>query len=94
MSVRELLDSGLRPHTRLADLEALVAAFAARPLDTTVRDLRDVLKTRRITMEDHRRLHVLISTLYHQAGAGLTLSHALRVEVTDALNHTRPREEE
>jgi hypothetical protein len=93
VSVRQLLDGELRPHTRLHHLTTLTGALAAAPLDETVADLRAALKGR-ITMEDHRRLHVLISTLYHQAGAGLALSDALRAEVTAALNRTTPREEE
>jgi hypothetical protein len=93
MSVRRLLDAELRRFQRLADLEARVAAFAAWPLDATITDLRDVLATRLISMEDHRRLHVLVSGLYHQAGADLPLVNQLRAEVATALGTNKPRKE-
>lgn len=86
MSVRRLLDSDLRPYRRVADLEALAATAAAGLLTDTVRDLRTVLASRRIGGEDHRRLHVLISTLYHQADAAFTLVNELRGEVDTALS--------
>lgn len=85
MSVRGLLDGQLRPYRRVADLEALAATAAAGPLTDTVRDLRVVLASRRIGGEDHRRLQVLISTLYHEAGAALPLVNDLRAEVDAAL---------
>ncbi|MGW5352168.1 hypothetical protein ACWERV_16865 [Streptomyces sp. NPDC004031] len=96
-TVREYLDAPLRQTQRTADLEALTRRFAGQPLPGTVADLRAALREG-IGMEDFRRLHILISQLYHQCNASIPLTRCLRAEVSRALTRsrrtTRTREEE
>jgi hypothetical protein len=88
-SVGEFLDRPLGRVARLQELTSAMADVTARPLDVTIDDLRMVIKTRRIGIEDQRRLHVLISGLYHRNGASHALVHELRAEVLDAFNASR-----
>jgi monomeric isocitrate dehydrogenase len=88
-SVGEFLDRPLGRAARLQELTNAIADVTARPLDVTIDDLRTVIKSRRIGIEDQRRLHVLISGLYHRNGASQALVHELRVEVLDAFNASR-----
>lgn len=81
-TVRGLLDAKLRD-PRVRSLETEVTRVADRPLRDTVADLRTTL-SEPITSEDCRRLHVLISTLYHRAGADLTLTEELRAAIETA----------
>jgi len=83
-TVRGYLDAALPPSRRLAALYQLLDRFADRPLDDIVTDLRRTLDEGPVSMEDYRRLHILISRLYHNHDADLTLTHALRDEVEDA----------
>lgn len=83
-TVREFLDADLDRLRRAADLEALAARFTGQPLPDTATDLRSAL-TGGIGMEDFRRLHILISHLYHSCGAGFRLTNELRDEVGQAL---------
>lgn len=83
-TVREFLDADLDRLRRASNLEALAAQFTGQPLVETARDLRSVLADG-IGMEDYRRLHILISHLYHSCGAGFELINELRDEVGDAL---------
>jgi hypothetical protein len=82
-TVRQYLDAPLGPH-RAADLEHLAKHFTGRPLADTVTDLRTELGAG-IGMEHFRRLHILISHLYHQCGASIPLTTDLRAEVGQAL---------
>lgn len=84
-TVRGLLDARLR-EPRVPSLEGAAARIAALPLDTTVAAIRDTL-TAAVTGEDCRRLHVLVSTLYHRAGAPLGLT----AELCDAIETARTR---
>lgn len=75
-------------------LEAAAAELSARPLPETVADIREVLTgPTPISPDECRRLHVLISSLYHHAGASLELTTVLRHEVSSALRTQRPTEE-
>lgn len=82
--VRDYLDADLHPFRRQIDLEALTGRFTGQPLDDTVTGLRGVL-AEPIGMEDYRRLHILISHLYHACGAPIPLTATLRGEVNNAL---------
>jgi hypothetical protein len=82
--VREFLDAELDPMHRAADLERLAARFTGQPLADTVGDLRQTL-AQGIDREQFRRLHILISHLYHACGADLQLTRELRFEVGKAL---------
>lgn len=84
LTVRGFLDEELSPSRRIKHLEELCARFTGQPLDATVESLRGVL-TERIDMEDFRRLHVLISHLYHACGASIPLTTVLRSEVNSAM---------
>ena len=86
-AVRTLLDALLR-EPRVRSLEAEAARVASRPLDATVADLRSALR-QPVTGEDCRRLHVLVSTLYHRAQAPLDLTEELRAAIEKARTTTR-----
>jgi hypothetical protein len=88
-AVRALLDAALR-EPRVHSLEAAAARIAARPLADTLLDLDAVLASP-VTGEDCRRLHVLVSSLYHRAGAPLTLTQELQAAIEAA--RTSAREE-
>ena len=90
-TVRSLLDDSLCT-PRVQSLEAACAELAARPLDGTLAELRQVV-ARPVSPEECRRLHVLISSLYHHSSASLELTTVLRHEVSSALR-TRHRTEE
>lgn len=91
-TVRGLLNSRLR-EPRVRFLEAAVAEVSARPLPETVAEIRAVLAEQTpISPEECRRLHVLISSLYHHSGASLELTTVLRHEVSSALNTHHPKE--
>jgi hypothetical protein len=87
-TVRSLLDSPLEP-PRVFSLEAACARIAARPLDATLTEMRQAIALP-VTGEGRRRLHVLVSTLYHRAGAPLTLTKELRagIEAAQTAQHT------
>jgi hypothetical protein len=96
-TVRDFLDEDLPPFRRVRELEAMAAAFTGQRLDTTISSLRDVLGYP-ISLEDYRRLHVLISHLYHSCGADIPQTTKLRTEVNQALTqrgntHSRDRDE-
>jgi len=88
-TVRGLLDARLR-EPRVRSLEDEVARFTGRPLDDTVAELRQVTAGP-LDVEACRRLHVLISYLYHHCGAPFALTTNLRHEVNTAL-HTKRKE--
>ncbi|WP_329369776.1 hypothetical protein OG896_28100 [Streptomyces sp. NBC_00669] len=81
-AVGRLLDAELRI-PRVRSLEAACAELAARPLDVTLAEIRQALEGQ-VGGEGRRRLHVLVSTLYHRAGASLDLTIALRTEIEAA----------
>lgn len=83
-SVREFLDAPLRPLQRTEDLDALCARFVDVPLEAVLSDIRRVLAAG-VEVEEFRRLHVLISHLYHRCGADVPLTVTLRAEVGHAL---------
>src|SRR5574337_1158375 len=84
LTVRAFLDEELAPGRRTHHLDALCARVAGQPLDSTVASLREVVAGR-IGLEDYRRLHVLISHLYHACGASIPLTTELRAEVAAAV---------
>lgn len=90
ITVLQLLDAeGTRYGPQ--SLPELLKLFTPGDLDATASDLRQVLASeRRIQLEDYRRLHILISHLYHQCGAELDLSSALRDELNAALKASLP----
>lgn len=81
-TVRDLLDNSL-PLPRVQSLEVMCTRIARCPLDGTLADLRQAL-TAPITREAGRRLHVLISTLYHRAGVSRVLAEELRAAIEAA----------
>ena len=83
-TVRGLLDAQLPTGRRREHLQKLCEHFTGEPLDATVTDLRGVLAGP-ISMEDYRRLHILISHLYHSCGASIPLNDELRAEVNTSL---------
>lgn len=87
VTVRGLLTADLRM-PRVHSLERACGALAARPLREILAELHDAL-TRPLGADDRRRLHVLVSHLYHHAGASLHLTTDLRaaIEATDT-HHT------
>jgi len=85
LTIRGFLDARLGSYDRQRELDALCARFTDRALHDTVADLREVLAGPPIDMEAHRRLHVLISYLYHACGAEVALTDALRAEVAHSL---------
>ena len=82
LTVRALLDDPLRL-PRMYSLEEACARIAGLPLDPTLTEMRQVI-AQSITGEGCRRLHVLVSTLYHLAGAPLALTEELRAEIEAA----------
>ncbi|WP_031523125.1 hypothetical protein [Streptomyces sp. NRRL F-5123] len=83
-TVREYLHAPLAPGRRTAHLGELTVLVSARPLEATVADLRTALRAG-IDIEAHRRLHILISHLYHRHGATIPETRRLRAEVGRAL---------
>ncbi|WP_329131409.1 hypothetical protein OG552_10130 [Streptomyces sp. NBC_01476] len=83
-TVRAFLDDELPAFRRVRELEAMAGRFTGLPLDGTVEGIRTVIGDR-ISMEDYRRLHILISHLYHACGADIPLTTELRTEVNLAL---------
>jgi hypothetical protein len=73
-------------------LEEDCARIAASPLADTLADLRGVV-ARPVTGEECRRLHVLVSTLYHRADAPLSLTEELRAEIETAKSRHHHTEE-
>lgn len=73
-----------------------LAPFTARPLDETISDLRAELRRTSLDLEGYRRLHILISHLYHRCGADIPQTVQLRAEVNRALSaaDTEPRSRE
>jgi hypothetical protein len=65
-------------------LQELCGRFTAQPLDATVAGLREALADP-IDVEDYRRLHVLISHLYHACAASIPCTERLRDEVNACL---------
>jgi hypothetical protein len=71
-------------------LQELCASFTGQPLDATVAGLREALADP-IDVEDYRRLHVLISHLYHACEASIPCTERLRTEVNAAFSrHGEP----
>jgi hypothetical protein len=94
MQIMAYLDHPLTAYDRVRKLTELADAVAARPVSEVVDDLRGVLAARDLTGEDHHRLHVLLSQLYHASGAPDAtgdLVDALRTDVTEAWDLCRSR---
>lgn len=83
LTVRGLLAADLAPSRRMQHLQELCGHFTPQPLDATVTGLRDAL-TDPIDVEAYRRLHILISHLYHQCGASIPCTEKLRADVNAA----------
>lgn len=83
-TVREFLDASLNQTHRAAELESLTQRFTGQPLADTVTGLRHALGGG-ISTEQARRLHILISHLYHRCNADFPLTTNLRAEVGQAL---------
>lgn len=88
-TVRGLLDGPLSV-PRVQSLETACARLATRPLADTLADLRRVIARPPVTGEECRRLHVLVSTLYHRAGVPLSLTEQLRAEIEAAQTVQHP----
>lgn len=66
ITIKEFLDHNLSRTGAVRELQDLSDHIAqGRALDDTLRDLRVVVAERKISAEDHRRLHLLLSQLYH-----------------------------
>jgi hypothetical protein len=91
LTVRSLLDTPLQT-PRVRSLEEACDQHASRPLADTLADLRRVIAGPPVTGEECRRLHVLVSTLYHRAGAPLALTERLRAEIEAAQTAQHPKE--
>jgi len=87
LTVRAFLDAELSPSRRTHHLDDLCLQVATQPLTATVESMRAELGVR-IGLEDFRRLHVLISHLYHSCGAPIPLVTRLRAEVNAAIRPT------
>jgi hypothetical protein len=83
-TVAGLLAAELR-EPRVRFLEDEVSRFAGMPLEATVSELRQVT-TSHLDAEACRRLHVLVSYLYHHCGASFALTTTLQREVNAALS--------
>jgi hypothetical protein len=83
-TVTGLLSAELR-EPRVRFLEGEAARFGGKPLDDTVAELRQVTASS-LDGEACRRLHVLISYLYHHCGASFALTTSLQHEVNAALH--------
>jgi hypothetical protein len=71
LSIREYLDAPLRPCCRVTDLAALcVRVVQSQPLAGALDAVRAEITERTVTPEAYRRLHVLLSHLYHVADQG------------------------
>jgi len=79
--VRDLLDAELG-QAGGDELDQVMGRFTE--LEDTVADLRAEL-AEPIGLEEYRRLHLLISHLYHHCGASIPLATVLRSEVNRAL---------
>lgn len=89
LSIRDFLDRQLSPRSGVAELTKLSAEIAAQPLHETVADLRREIG-HGVTTDDQRRLHVLISELYHRCpDADAALVDKLRAEVVSAYEASR-----
>lgn len=84
-TIRGYLDAGLPRFGRVPALGRMIDQFRGQPLDRIVTDLRATLDAEPISVEDARRLHVLISRIHHDHDADLTLVRALYTEVGQAL---------
>lgn len=82
LSVGHLLDAHLSL-PRVGSLEAACTELAGRPLDITVAEL-DLVLSSPVTGEAGWRLQVLVSALYHHAGASLPLTERLRARIQAA----------
>lgn len=82
ITVRSLLEQKLRT-PRVPTLESACAALADRPLDETLDEL-DAVLSGRVSGEAGWRLQVLVSALYHHAGASLLLTEELRALIRAA----------
>ncbi len=91
-AVGRLLDEELSA-PRVGSLEAACDIIAGRPLTVTLGEIRRALDGP-LDGEGKRRLHVLVSTLYHRAGATLALTEELRaaIEAAPAAPSTRKEE--
>ncbi|WP_405785119.1 hypothetical protein OG565_05495 [Streptomyces sp. NBC_00138] len=78
------------PLPRVPSLEAACVRVAARPLDEVLADLRQIV-AQPVTGETCRRLHVLVSTLYHchRTGVPLGLTEELRAAIQAAQTQAR-----
>jgi hypothetical protein len=74
-------------------LEAACDAIAGRPLTLTLAEIRRALDGS-LDGESKRRLHVLVSTLYHRAGATLALTEELRAAIEAAPANPSTKKEE
>jgi hypothetical protein len=82
LTVRALLDKELRV-PRVPSLESDCVQVAARPLAQTLADL-DAVLAEPVSGEAGWRLQVLVSALYHHAGASLPLTEELRARIQAA----------
>lgn len=86
-SVRALLEQELRT-ARVSRLEMACIAVADQPLDTILAELDQIL-AHPLPGEAGWRLQVLVSVLYHHAGATLALTRDLRARIQAAQSTTR-----
>lgn len=83
-TIRELLDVD-PPRSGDRALQEVMNGFIGQDLGDTIDDLRHELAHGSLDLEGYRRLHVLISHLYHKCGATIEQTRALRDEVNAKL---------
>jgi hypothetical protein len=90
MRITEYLDHTLDETCRVPHMTALADRVAARPAGAVLDDLRAVLEVRALSGEDHQRLHILLSQLYHaHADVDGDLVNELRDVVTTTWQASR-----
>jgi hypothetical protein len=90
MRIAEYLDHQLDKNCRVLHMTALADRVAACPAGAVLDDLRAVLEVRVLSGEDHQRLHILLSQLYHaHADVDGALVRELRDVVTTVWETSR-----
>lgn len=88
-TVEWLLDRPLSRLGGVVELEAAATRVVQQPLDMLLADLRAVLSAWPISVEAQRRLHLLISHMYHHRSVTGDLAAELRAGVIHGFNRTR-----
>lgn len=94
LSIREFLDAPLSRLGAVRELTDAAALVAERPLDEVDDDFRAEIASRPVDVDGQRRLHLLISQLYHlMDGFDSDRVAELRAVVVAAFEEGRTAEE-